>query len=1222
VNIEPLDVFRCDLSAMSLIEASAGTGKTWNICALFMRLLLQRRLDVAKILVVTFTNAATAELRDRIRGRIAETLAQLKGAAADVGDDFVRELLATLPADPAVIADLKHCLEQALQRFDEASIFTIHGFCERALRDTPLGAGMPMSMELVTDESTLPGEVAGDFWRRRIAVGELAPGLAAFMVDARDSPDKLATLLEQRIAKPLATLRWPDDIDSLKPADLAALQGLFDAAHDLWRRDKASIVAVVTEALGRLKGNRYKPDTLAAASVGWDAFFAAGNPVSAPGKGEKLGLLTSRNLQPNKGKAPPGDHEFFHLAETLLDLRAAARPALHVLRCRLLRELLAGGPEALRIAKRDRRVMSFDDLLYNLHERLMGDQYPWLASLLRSRYPAALIDEFQDTDPVQFGIFHRIYSAPGTTLFLVGDPKQAIYSFRNADLRVYLHARGEASRIYTLADNQRCSRALLSGLNLLFGNREQEFMVEGLDYVPLTYGRKARTPFVDITERRAPMQLWSLPCAGATTLPGKSEAKSRAAHACAAEIARLLAAGRRGDITLDDEDLQAGDIAVLVRTHKEGLQMRMALAALSVGSVELSRTSIFRSAEATELERILAAIIEPMRATHVRAAKATVLMGGSAESIAALSADDAEMFRTMAQFAEYREKWLQRGAGVMLRQLMIEEKMGARLLSLPFGERRLTNWLHLIEALHAAEVHRAAPEVLLSWLQGRLSKDAPDEAAELRLESERNLVQIVTIHRAKGLEYPVVFCPFLWDGFSGRTDRLAYGCERRDEAGALVMDFRLLSDEEKDLYKSENAADRLAERLRMIYVALTRAKHRCYVVVGNYLTRARVGGSSAESCRAALSWLAAGAGMTPAQWRQNKLSPDEIDAAWQALAQRSADSDGDAPAIGYAALPSAQGVPLLAQPASPQSISIPDPPSRIPPGWRLGSYSQLIHGASGERTAVDHDLRAASADAAALSVPEAVAAEDIVRFPRGMMAGHCIHAIFETVDFQRSEGWSGSIAKALRDHPQTPRQGNTAAQLPGMLANMLKDVLQTPLPGSFKLADVPRRKRLVELKFSLPAAHITHPNLRKLLERHGYAMPALNFPELHGYLNGAIDLVFEAAGQFWVLDWKSNFLGASAAHYEAAALQAAMEQHYYHLQYLLYTVALHRLLQRRMPEYAYERHFGGALYLFVRGVRPGWVGPDGRAAGVFAARPPQRLIEDLSALMDRARDAA
>ena len=1221
MNTVSLDVFGCDLSGMSLIEASAGTGKTWNICALYLRLLLQRRLDVTQILVVTFTNAATAELRGRVQRRIAETLLHLKGAAPDADDEFVRQLLKSLPAEAGDVAQMKLLMEQALQRFDEASIFTIHGFCERALRDMPLGAGMPMSMELVTEESALSTEVAADFWRRRIAAGDLAAGLAAFMVDAGDTPEKLGTLLEQRVAKPLAALRWPDDIDATRAADLDTLQQSFDAARDCWRRDQATIVAIVSEALGRLNKSRYKPDTVAAASADWDAFFTAGNPIAAPRKSEKLDLFIRRNLKSTAGKAPPGDHEFFRLAEALLDHRDAARPTLHVLRCRLLRELLADGPEALRIAKRTRRVMSFDDLLGNLHERLMSGAYPWLAPLLRRRFPAALIDEFQDTDPVQFGIFHEIYRAPDMTLFLVGDPKQAIYSFRNADLRVYLRARASASRIYTLADNQRCSRALLSGLNALFGSNGRGFMVEGLDYLPLVYGRNPRKRLVDTTQARAPLQLWSLPLDGKSAPLDKGEARIRSARASAAEIARLLAAGQRREITMDGKNLEARDIAVLVRTHREGMQMREALAALSVGSVELSRTSIFKSAEAKEIERLLAAILEPMRLSHVCAAYATVLMGGSAARVEAMAADEGEMLGKMTRFAEYRDEWLRHGVGVMLRHLMIRETIGARLLSLPFGERRLTNVLHLVENLQAADAHRATPEVLLGWLQARLAKDAPDEAAELRLESERNLVQIVTIHRAKGLEYPIVFCPFLWDGSSGRSDTRPYGCEYHDDAGALVMDFRFRPEEGAEI-KSRNDADRLAERLRMTYVALTRAIHRCYVVVGSYSKKSGTGNSETESRHGALPWLAAGAGTAPSQWREKKLTPDQIDAAWRALAQRPPPGDDGAPAIGYTELPREPGVAFLPPRASPGAIAILEPPSRIRYGWRLGSYSQLLHGASGERSEVDHDLRAAAGDAADLNIPDEVAAEDIVRFPRGLTAGHCIHAIFEAVDFVRSDGWSSEIGKALRAYPQTPRPGNTAAHLPGMLANMLTDVLQTPLPGGLRLADVPRARRLVELKFSVPAAHVTHLGVRKLLEQHGHAMPALRFPELRGYLTGAIDLVIEAAGRYWIVDWKSNFLGATADHYGTAALEGAMDQHLYHLQYLLYTAALHRYLQRRLPGYAYDKHFGGVLYLFVRGVRKGWVGRDGNAAGVYSARPDTRLIGELSALMVPEREVA
>jgi exodeoxyribonuclease V beta subunit len=571
--------------------------------------------------------------------------------------------------------------------------------------------------------------------------------------------------------------------------------------------------------------------------------------------------------------------------------------------------------------------------------------------------------------------------------------------------------------------------------------------------------------------------------------------------------------------------------------------------------------------------------------------------------------------------AEYRDKWLRHGVGVMLRHLMIRESIGARLLSLPFGERRLTNVLHLVEHLQAADAHRATPEVLLGWLQARLAKDAPDEAAELRLESERNLVQIVTIHRAKGLEYPIVFCPFLWDGSPGRADTRPYGCEYHDDAGALVMDFRFRPEEAAEI-KSKNDADRVAERLRMTYVALTRAIHRCYVVVGSYSKKSGTGRSETESRHGALPWLAAGAGTAPSQWRENKLTPDQIDAAWRALAQRAEPGDDGAPAIGYTELPREPGVGFLSQRASPGAIAILEPPSGIRYGWRLGSYSQLIDGASGERSEVAHDLRAAAGDAADLNIPDEVAAEDIVRFPRGLTAGHCIHAIFEAVDFVRPDGWSGEIGKALRAYPQTPRPGNTAAHLPGMLANMLTDVLQTPLPGGFRLADVPRGRRLVELTFSMPAAHVTHPGVRKLLERQGHAMPALTFPELRGYLNGAIDLVIEAAGRYWIIDWKSNYLGASAAHYATAALEGAMDRHHYHLQYLLYTAALHRYLQRRLPEYAYDKHFGGVLYLFVRGVRKGWIGRDGKAAGVYSARPDQRLIEDLSALMVPQKEVA
>jgi exodeoxyribonuclease V beta subunit len=1205
---EPLQVFDCDLSGVSLIEASAGTGKTWNICALYMRLLLERGLDVPQILVVTFTNAATAELRERIRSRIAETLGRLRGAAANASDAFVEDLLCTLRERHGLAgADLERRLEAALQGFDEASIFTLHGFCERALRDTPFGAGMPLSMELVPDEATLRLEVASDFWRRSIAAGPLAPGLAAMLIEKKDTPEKFARLLQRQAAKPLARALWPQGIDGPVAIDLDALQGAFVAARASWQRDRTTIVARVYEALERLDGRRYKQKSVDTAVADWDALLAADNALEAPQDLEKLELFTSERLRPKKGRTPPAHHEFFDLAGKLLAERDAALAALALGRMKLLHQLLRDGPPALRSAKLARRVMSFDDMLYNLYERLAGGRYPWLAGLLQDRFPAALIDEFQDTDPLQFDIFRRIYPGAGATLFLVGDPKQAIYSFRNADLHVYLRARRDATRIYTLVENQRCSQSLLRGLNGLFEARERVFMLPGLEYVPLIYGRRVRKTLIDATIARAPLQLWTLPGAvDGTPLP-KPEAQWRAAVASAAEIARLLAAAGAGGITLDGQGLSARHIAVLVRTHVEGMLMREALAIRGVGSVELSQQDVFASTEAQELERLLAAILEPLRVPLLRAALATTLMGGDAAQIEALSGDDGDILDWMERFAAYRDEWLRRGVGMMLRRFIVQQGVGARLLSLALGERRLTNLLQLGEILHAADARHATPEVLLRWLQSRLADDSRDEASQLRLESDSNLVQIVTIHKAKGLEYPIVFCPFLWDGHSGRRQAGIEGLEYHDETGAQVVDFRTPSDEDAQRIRQQIAAERTAERVRLIYVALTRAVHRCYLIVGSY-TRGIPGGVSVvESGHAPLHGLVCA---------DDDATPGQIGAAWSELARRCA------PDIGIDQLPSASGAPVLLRRALPEALAIPDPPSHIPSGWRLGSYSQLIHGASSEAAAVDHDLRAMAGGGGSSDVPDGVAATDMVRFPRGMTAGHCIHAIFETVDFTRPDGWTRAIDAALRAYPQLPRQAGAGAQLPGMLANMLADVLHTSLPAGFRLADVSRARRLVELKFSLPVSRITHQSLKRVLDQHGLPMPGLGFPALQGYLNGAIDLVTEAGGRYWIIDWKSNYLGAVAADYTAAVLRRAMDEHFYHLQYLLYTVALHRYLRRRMPGYRYQQHMGGALYLFVRGVRPAWIDRDGAATGVFACRPAQPLIESLSALMEPATDAA
>jgi exodeoxyribonuclease V beta subunit len=1232
-----LDVLQAPLDGVRLIEASAGTGKTWALCALVLRLLLERGLPVQQILVVTFTNAATAELRDRIRARLAEALAHLLGEAPPTPDTFISDLLAALLARGHDAAGLRAALEAALRGFDEASIFTIHGFCQRALADTPFSARLPLELELVADDSALRQEAVNDFWRRHFGAGAVDPALAAHLSRKKDSPDTFSLLLKRHLAKPLARALWPDGIEAATPADPAALQAAHEAARTLWQAEREQILARVREAMAAdaLPVKSYTDASLAAAAEEWDRLLACADPRHGLAlKFEKLEHLGSTRLKAKKGREPfTPRHAFFDAAQHLIDQRAADLAPLQLRRLALLRTLLDEGGTALRDTKRRRRLVAFDDMLFNLHQRLQAPDGAALAATLHRRFPVALVDEFQDTDPLQFEVFRTMHAAGGEgALFFVGDPKQAIYSFRNADLHTYLEARKFAQAEYTLGDNQRSSAALIDALNALFSANPNAFMQQGLAYRRVGAGAKKRRTLVDRSGGAAtPLQVWLLQ--GQDGAPAtKKRARVDVVRATAAEVARLVGAARRGAVMLDDgagrTPLRAGDIAVLVRSHAQGSEVRQALAALGLSSVEVSQSGIFASPDAEDLERLLAAILEPGREPLLKAALATGLLGLDAAAIEAL-ADDAEALAQWVQtLARWRDAWRERGAGVLLRQLVAEAGVAQRLLARPDGERRMTNLLHLVECLQQAAADHPSPQALWRWFQGQRREDRRDDTTQLRLESDQNLVQIVTIHKAKGLEYGVVFCPFLWDGYPGAGETLD-GVEYHDDAGHSVIDYRkdTLSKAELDARKARIRAEKAAESLRLVYVALTRAVHRCVLVAGGYLAG---NGSPKESCRSVLNWLAAGGGHAGASW----LTADtpvadipRIESAWHTLAALHPE------AISVKPMPATPGVPLTPEHPAPDSLAALAPPAHIPGAWRIGSYSSLVHGAHHEDAAIEHDQRAAGdADGIEDTVPiaeETAAAalheDDILHFPRGSSAGDCLHALFEAIDFDQSAHWPEAIAHTLRAHrallPADPA-GSETPRRARMLARLLDDVMATPLPlgagTPLRLATLPRTRVRKEMEFHLPAAAVDAAALNRLLADHGLAMPRLSFATLRGYLKGFIDLVFEHDGRYFIADWKSNHLGVRAADYGPAPLAAAMAAQGYHLQALLYAVALDRYLARRVAGYQRASHFGGAVYLFVRGLRPHWRNADGTPTGCHVHRPGDVLLDRLSALLDGA----
>jgi exodeoxyribonuclease V beta subunit len=818
--------------------------------------------------------------------------------------------------------------------------------------------------------------------------------------------------------------------------------------------------------------------------------------------------------------------------------------------------------------------------------------------------------------------------APDGPLFLVGDPKQAIYSFRAADLHTYLAARDGASARYTLAVNQRSTPPLIEACNRVFGANPAAFILDGLDYQPVRAGTRKRGPFVDDTPAAAYSDIadfcvWMLPHGESALL--KVNAQRDAAQACAAEIARLLRGAQRGEVTIGQAPLSAGDIAVLVQTHRQGSLVKRVLAAWGIGSVELAQASVFGSLDAEQIERVLAAIDTPGDLRRLRAALATDWFGLDAAALWRLEHADAadphgepiDSTSWVERFSRYRTIWHERGFAVMWRTLARELSIATRLVARPDGERRLTNVNHLAELLQARSAEQPGIAPTLRWLAAQREQQGGGEEAQLRLESDRNLVQIVTVHKSKGLEYAVVFCPFLNDGASRDASKsgLPDAREYHDDAGVAVLHYGMEGDED-DYASAAIAREQAAERARLVYVALTRAVFRCYVVAGFYLSNR----STKESRRSVLNWLVAGGANDFDAFCNEPPEEAEIVAAWHAVA---AQSDG---AISVAPLPVIDvREPLAADASHEHDIAARTNRRILRDRWRMASFSSLI--AAGARDEAnqaqpvearpDHDELAALDDAMrtdSTARDEApLDSDDILAFPRGAAAGECLHRMYELADFTEPSGWPAAVERALREHP-TPAPETLAPRLRPMMLRLLADTVTSEIAPGMRLQTIAPARRMNELEFLFSADSLDFTALRRVLGAHGFPDVALESGALRGFITGFIDMIVEHEGRFWIIDWKSNHLGDAASDYAAAPLAVAMAEHAYHLQALIYVVALHRYLRARLAGYAYDTHIGGYLYLFVRGVRPGW--RDGeRPSGVHAGRPSLELVEALDRLM-------
>ena len=1192
------------LEGAQAIEASAGTGKTFTLATLVLRLVVEQRLDIGAILAVTFTEAATQELRARIRKRLL--LARRIAAGEALPDEpevsITRAVIeAHLQASGEPARSVARRLREAADRIDLAAIFTIHGFCARVLREHALECGQGFDVpELLASDKALYGDIAADLWRAHACDAESVEALAGLW---SRGPEALAADLPRLVREPVLLPPAPGPLPDPVPMLRAAGEAFAAAA----RRHGDGFRADLVEAVGSkvLHGGSYKREwieELFDALHGW-----CESDAETPFTHAKLPQLQRETLLARTSKAGAGRTPDSPLCDAVADYAQALGAVGEIREARkvaLLHRIRADARRRLAARKQTLRIQTYDDLVDRVADAVDGPSADALAARLRAQYQVALVDEFQDTDPRQWRIFDRVFGRAGEragagapALFLIGDPKQAIYGFRGGDVETYLLARDSATDAPPLSSNFRSRPSVLAAIDALYGQADAAAQAGAfgdgrIRFHPVQPGgsrqddeyRRYGGPAPALTLWRAPepepdasgkQKPWSAP-----------QSRELATRACVAAIHAVLSEAAEGRAQLDGTPVQPGDIAVLVRTHAEATMIRQALAAVGIPAVAAGKLSLYATAEAREVHALLMALLHGADAARLRTALSSVLVGQSAQEIEALADEDA-LDQWQRTAAGWRER-LQRGGPLALLGALCAEN-ASRLLGLLDGERRLTNYLQLAELLQQAHRQALGLQGLADWLARQVAEASHDDEAQLlRLESDARRVQVVTLHKSKGLEYPLVYLPYAGIGGKAKSPgncvvvhRPSGGAEEGGEDHARVLHWKQPGSGDWDAAVERWTAAERAEDARLLYVGLTRA-------------------------RDAL-WLAGG------KFHAHAASP-----LWPMVADAEAllEAAPDAVVLDDALPP--ETLPWL-----PPSAGRDVPPARTPAraldaDWWVYSFTQLSNADAGPdpssaATQPAHGGRD-EPEASAADVPETVAFDP--RFS-GSRFGVVLHDVLEHADFGQWHGWHPGAAVPAGEEEKIRaalgRGGYGSADLAdgvALLAVLAGHTLTVTLPEGSCLAALPPEQRRPEIEFQFALAATPVAELVGLLHSHGLLPDRNGFGtrrRLEGLMTGLIDLTYHHDGRWYVLDYKSNQLPA----YDAGGLAAAMAHHEYDLQALIYTVALHRWLRFRLGDaYDYARDFGGVRYLFCRGL-------DANRAdspGVQAWRFEPGLVDALDAL--------
>lgn len=1189
--MKTLDPISIPLNQSSLIEASAGTGKTYTMANLYLRLILGvgcEPMMVEQILVVTFTKAATQELRERIRTRLAETAKAFGSPEREEATRFFDEN----PFIFQLYEQVKPNLNEALLRLrlaerdmDLSSIFTIDSFCQKMLFQYAFDSGVRFDINLQTDEQALLTRLSEETWRELFYPASLMETqlVANYLGTPKMALEKVSKYLSE-VLPPLSEAQqaWlAEDYQT----QAVRFEQFLTKVRTYWRENEANIIQPIATAFARqqsenikiLDGRSYKEKSF----LQWQATLSQWAGRSDWDFPEKtLSYFCQSMLQAKAAKgAEVLVSPHFAMLDTFFDEYQSFRQVSSDIRTKLRYRYFCHLRQKLESYKQSHVEKNFNDMLHYFHQALMGENGAMLAQRIRTQFQFAMVDESQDTNQIQYQIFHRIFieGTDSQGFIMIGDPKQSIYKFRGADIFAYLTASQQVAERFTLNKNWRSLPKIVENVNQLFTfpTAQSPFLYDDIRFSPVQ-SKETETHLLNDEQE---INLYQLP---------DDYQVEEAAAQCAEQIQQGLTQAEQGKLFVKEAGkgeraLQPKDIAILVRSHKEAAVIKRSLSERNIQSVFLSeKKSVFSTQEAKDMVLILNACLQPFSQKTVLTALGSTLWGLTARELYQLKNSEAEWENYVEQFLDYQQIWQGQGVLPMLHQLFIEQGIVARLNSTGEADRRLTNILHLAELLQEKMQSVENESALVRWFQQQIDNPKENEDQILRLESEADLIKIVTIHQSKGLQYPVVWLPFIAKEVKSRASEEAMSLYR-DDQGQLHWNFNAGDEQIKQW---QDQAD-YAEDLRLLYVALTRAEYQLHLILPK-----QWGGKWN-----AMHYLLGNGTLTKEAQTEDYLTQKQLTYRLQLLGEITKTRFEPKSAV-QTAVVAKEFTGKIREIGKVTSFSaLQAQHERLQHSQGIAPLARL------DDDAQDYDRSTVVTTGEMLQVQGDYSP---YHFPHSTKVGNLLHRFFELQDFRQPI--ETSRVAMLCEQLDLNEEWITPVQ------QWFEQILHTPFGDApFCLAEVESHKRLNEWAFYVSLKNPQAlPKLNRLLKQHSrlaQTLPDLQFFQFEGFVRGFIDAIVQVENRFYVIDYKSNFLGYLPQDYALENIEKTMGLYRYDLQYLLYTLAVHRYLRSRLGDhYDYERDFGGVAYLFLRGMN------GTPQSGVYFEKPSATLIDEMDQL--------